>query len=72
MTDVEDPFEVDIDICPPDTSSGWSQIDLENLDELREELQIPVVTENNIEAYDDLGIGTFARVRGSDYVAGLR
>ena len=68
----EDMFDVDISVCPIDEKSGWTSIELENLEEFRKELELPTVTKDNIQAYDDLSLGTFARLRGSSYVAGLR
>lgn len=72
LTEDEDAFDVDISVCPADETSGWTPIELETLEELREELEVPTVTEGNVQAFDDFSLGTFARLRGSDYVAGLR
>ena len=72
MTEEDDPFDVDISVCPKDESSGWTEIELEHLEDHRAELELPTVTDGNIQAFDDMCLGTFGRTRGSHYVAGLR
>ena len=51
-------YDVDVEDFPTD-DEVWDEIPIEELEEHREQWDIPILKENNIEAFNDISLGNY-------------